>query len=186
MVDKPRAHTVDEFETFIVLAENHDKLFELIDGEIVEKMPTENHGELAAWIATLLMNFVRPRKLGRVGVEVRHQMPTDRENSRLPDVSFISGKRASVKQGVVPQMPDLAIEIKSPDDKLKDLKDKAQYYLLNGTLMVWIMDYVKRLVIVLTPDDEDILTENEMLEGGDVLPGFKVLVKDIFADPLEE
>jgi Uma2 family endonuclease len=186
MVDKPRAHTVDEFEEFSTLPENQDRLFELINGDIVEKMPTEKHGELAAWIASLLLNFVRPRKLGRVGVEVRHQMPTDRENSRLPDISFISGKRASVEQGSVPQMPDLAIEIKSPDDKLKDLKDKAHYYMLNGTLMVWIMDYMKHLVIVLTPDDEDILTENEMLDGGDVLPGFQVLVKDIFADPLED
>ena len=130
MVDKPRSYTVDEFEEFIALPENHDRLFELINGEVVEKMPTEKHGELAAWIAALLLNFVRPRKLGRVGVEVRHQLTTDRENSRLPDVSFISGKRASIQQGSVPQMPDLAIEIKSPDERLKDLKDKAHYYLL--------------------------------------------------------
>lgn len=179
-----RLYTVEEFEHLLTLPENRERLLELINGEIVEKMPTEEHGEVALLIGAALLAFVRANKLGRVGVEVRHRMPQDKRNSRLPDVSFIAGQRPRVAEGSVPQMPDLAIEIKSPDDSLKELREKAQYYLLNGARLVWIWDIAKRLVIALTPDDEQIFLEHETLDGGDVLPGFSLPLKDIFSDPL--
>jgi Uma2 family endonuclease len=181
-----RLYTVEEFEQFIALPENSERLFELINGEIVEKMPTEKHGELAGWIVTLINNFVRPRKLGRAIVEGSHQHAGDEKNSFLPDVSFISGKRAAVEQGSVPRMPDLAVEIKSPGNSLKRLEDKAHYYLLYGTKMVLILDYKKRYVIVMTPDTKDILVEGDNIDFEDVIPGFILSVQDIFEDPLEE
>lgn len=184
VVQKERLYTVAEFEQLLNQPENRDRLLELINGEIVEKMPTEEHGEIQAIIVAALIAFVLPQKLGRVGVEIRHQMPADDANSRLPDVSFIAGNRPRVTEGSVPQMPDLAVEIKSPDDSLRELRDKADYYMLHGTRMVWIVNPAKRLVIVLTPDDEDILIEGDTLNGGDVLPGFELPVRDIFADPL--
>lgn len=183
-VEKERLYTVAEFETLLAHPENRDRLLELINGEIVEKMPTEEHGELQAIIVAALVAFVLPRKLGRVGVEIRHKMPTDDANSRLPDVSFIAGNRPRVTEGSVPQMPDLAVEIKSPDDSHKELRDKAHYYMQHGTRLVWIVNPAKRFVIVLTPDDEDVLMDGETLTGGDVLPGFEVPLRDIFADPL--
>jgi Uma2 family endonuclease len=183
-VSREEVVTLTAFERFLTEAENRGRLFELVNGAIVEKMPTEEHGEIVLTLGAALRVFVTERKLGRVGVEVRHQMPQDTENSRLPDISFIAGERPRVTEGSVPQMPDLAVEVKSPDDSLKELREKAQYYLLNGTRMVWICDPAKRLVIVLTPDDEQILLEHEMLDGGDVLPGFSIAVRAIFADPL--
>ena len=77
-------------------------------------------------------------------------------------------------------MPDLAVEVKSPDDSLSKLREKAAYYLANGTLLAWLVYPKKRLVIVLTPDSEEILTEDDTLDGGDVLPGFTLPVRDIF------
>jgi Uma2 family endonuclease len=179
-----RLYTVEEFERLLEQPENRERLLELINGEIVEKMPTERHGEVVALIIAALIAFVHPRKLGRVGVEVRHRIPRDQHNSRLPDASFISGKRPSVTEGSVPQMPDLVIEVKSPDDSLKKMRERADYYLLNGTRLVWLIDPLKQLVIILTPDDEEILLENDTLDGGAVLPGFSLPLKDIFADPL--
>lgn len=180
-----RLYTVEEFEKLIAQPENRERLLELVDGEIIEKNLTEEHGEITALVGTALVAFVRPRKLGRVGVEVRHRMPQDRRNSRLPDISFIAGKRPRVTEGSVPQMPDLAIEVKSPDDSLKGLRERAQYYLLNSTRLVWLFDPAKRYVIALTADDEQIFLEHEMLDGGDVLPGFTLPLADIFGDPLE-
>ncbi len=179
-----RLYTVKEFERLLEQPENRERLLQLINGEIVEKMPTEEHGQIALLIGAALLAFVQPRKLGRVGVEVRHSVPDDQHNSRLPDVSFISGQRPLVKVGSVPQMPDLAIEIKSPDNSLKELRERADYYLLNGTRLVWIFDPKKRLVVTLTADDEEILLENDTLDGGDVLPGFALPLKDIFTDLL--
>ncbi len=179
-----RLYDLDEFHQVIGLPENDDHLFELINGEMVEKMPTQEHGELAAWIASLLLNFIRPRNLGRVGVEIRHEKPDDTKNSSLPYVSFIAGNTPRLKTSV-PQMPTLAVEIKSPTDSLKKLRDKAHYYLLNGTLMVWLLNPEKKLVEVFTLDDEYILTENDTLDGGNVLPGFTLSVREIFVDPLQ-
>jgi Uma2 family endonuclease len=181
-----RQMNVEEFERWIALAENSGRLFELIDGEIVEKMPTEEHGEVQGWFTTVLTLFVRERKLGRVSVEARHKMPQERRNSYLPDISFIAGKRPRVKQGSIPQMPDLAVEIMSPDDGLKEVRAKALYYLANGTQLVLILDPAKRLVIRLTPDDEHILLADDTLDCAPVLAGFTIRVNEIFADPLTE
>ena len=185
-VQQERLYTVDEFEHLLEQPEYSERLLELIDGEIVEKMPTEKHGEVTALIVMALGAFIVPNKLGRLGVEVRHRIPSDDHNSRLPDISFISGKRPSVTEGSVPQMPDLAIEVKSPSDSLKDMRERAHYYLLNGTKLVWLFDPVKRFAIALTLEDEEVFLEHETLDGGDVLPGFKLVLKDIFTDPLDE
>lgn len=188
MAVQPEVQLLDaaEFERWMALPENQDRLWELIDGEIFEKMPTEEHGEIQIWFGGLIAQFVRERKLGRVSVEARHKMPQEQRNSRLPDISFIAGKRPRVKQGSIPQMPDLAVEIMSPDDGLKDVRAKALYYLANGTQMVLILDPAKMLVIRLTPDDEQILLAEDMLDCAPVLAGFTIRVKEIFADPLTE
>ncbi|MEO8610852.1 MAG: Uma2 family endonuclease [Chloroflexota bacterium] len=80
-------------------------------------------------------------------------------------------------------MPDFAVEIKSPDDSLPDMRKKAVYYLAHGSQLVWLVYTERRLVIVLTPDSEDILGENDTLEGGTVFPGLALPVKDIFPQP---
>jgi hypothetical protein len=62
----------------------------------------------------------------------------------------------------------------------------ARCYLLNGTLMVWILDWTKKQIWVCTPDDEYVLNEADTLDGGNVLPGFKMSIADIFADPMTD
>src|SRR5215207_3862350 len=118
MVVREHLTTVEEFEAFISQSENSDRIFELIDGEIVEKMPTEEHSITVGNTYTFLREFVKPRNLGRVAFEVRRQMPDDQHNARLPDVEFTSTERLLpvVRKGAVPQMPDLAVEVKSPND----------------------------------------------------------------------
>ena len=100
-----RKYTVEEFEQLFAQAEHGDRLLELIHGEIVEKMPTEEHGVVAGNIFAPLHNFVTPQRIGRVGFEVRHRPPTDAYNSRLPDISFSSVRRPIVTKGSVPTMP---------------------------------------------------------------------------------
>jgi len=182
MVVEKKLYTVEEFETFITLPENQERLFELIDGEIFEKIPTEEHGVLGADLSRVLGNFVKPRKLGRVAVEARHRAGNDNFNDLLPDVSFTSKERMLplVKKGAVPQIPDLAIEIQSPNDSVKKMRAKAEYYLANGARMVWLLYPKKRLIEVWTKDDILSLDEDDELDGGDVLSGFKISVREIF------
>lgn len=181
--DKSKLYTVDEFEEFIARPQNSDRYFELINGEIVEKLPTERHGYISVNITTELRLWVKKTGKGRVVVEVRHQNPADTHNARQPDISYYADtSRPIVEKGAVHQMPDLAIEIKSPDDSYKKLRAKADYYLANGAKAVWLIYLEKRMVEVLTPDDFQFVRAGEILDGGDLLPGFSMKVDDIFAD----
>jgi len=181
MVIQKKLYTVDEFEAFIGLPENADRLFELINGEIVEKVPTQLHGVIAARTTIRVGGFVEQHGLGYVAVEVRHQMPGDEHNARLPDIAFYADTTTPlVERGAVPRMPDLAIEIQSPDDSLQEMSDKADYYLANGSRMVWLMVSLKRLIEVRTSHSRDLLTDQDILDGGDVLRGFRVPVSELF------
>ena len=77
-------------------------------------------------------------------------------------------------------MPDIAVEIQSPDDSRKEMLDKADFYLANGVRVVVLIYTPKRIIEVLTPDDRELLNENDTLTV-DLLPGFAVPVKSLFA-----
>jgi Uma2 family endonuclease len=175
------AYTLEEFEDFLV--EHPNQLFELINGEIIEKMPTLLHGFIIAFLTTALMNYLRANPIGRAIVEGRYALPDDKLNDRIPDLSFITNtKGALVRKGAAQYMPDLAVEVQSPDQSDKLMTDKAAYYLAHGTRMVWLVYPEKRIVEVLTLDDRQLLNESATLSGGDVLPNFTLSVHEIFAE----
>jgi len=179
--DKQPLYTVEEFEAFLARPENEDRLFELIDGEIVEKMPTQLHAAIVFLIVGHLFVYFQQNPIGWALPEARYGKPKDKHNSRIPNISVIIGRdRPLVDRGAAPYIPDLAIEIQSPDDSLKKMRQKAEYYLANSAKMVWLVYTQKRAIIVLTPDDEELLQLDDILDGGDVLPGFKLAVRDIF------
>jgi Uma2 family endonuclease len=182
-----RLYTVDEFEEIADSTAYAGFHLELVNGVIVEKaMPTEEHGNITGNFYDAFRGFVYPRKLGRVVIEVRYKTPGDTRNARIPDVAFSSAKRPIITKGSVPELPDLAVEVKSPDDSLKDLREKARYFIANGTKMFIITLPAKRLLEVYTPNDEYVLDVNDTLDGGEALPGFTMPVADVFKDPLEE
>lgn len=182
MVIQSRSYTTAEFEAFISLSENKGRLFELINGEIVEKMPTREHAIIAATIATWLNNYLWQNHLGYAAVEARYRpSPDDTKNDRLPDVSYVKDTGKPIEtQGSTPYMPDFCVEIKSPDDSVRELREKAQFYLAHGTQLVWLVFPEQRIVEWYATDDEGIVAEGGVLEGRDVLPDFKLPVSEIF------
>src|SRR5260221_30129 len=113
VVQRKKTYTVAEFTAFITLPENIERLFELIDGEIIEKVPTEEHGIIAGNIVTEFNLYLRQNRIGRGGVEIRYRLPKDDQNDLLLDVSFRNNPDApAVREGPVSSMPDLAVEIK--------------------------------------------------------------------------
>jgi Uma2 family endonuclease len=181
MLAGKQAVTVAEYEDFIVQPENLERRFELIEGEIVEKMPTQQHGIITLNLAGELRAFVRGNGLGRVAVEARYRPPDDTENDRLPDISFVADLSKPVTEdGAVPFMPDLAVEIKSPTDSFRKLREKARFYLAHGVRLVWLVFPEQQVVEVYAADDEYILSADQTLTGGDLLPGFTLPVRQIF------
>jgi Uma2 family endonuclease len=183
MVVREHLATVQEFEDFIRKVQNHDRRFELIHGAIVEKpMPRQEHGIIVLRIGSRILIWIEQGGRGRVGTEIRHRVPGDLHNDRIPDIAYyVDSTVPVVTQGAVPTLPDLAIEVKSPDDTYKEMRAKAAYYLVNGTTLVWLIFPEKRVVEVYGQDFEDVLVEGDTLNGGDLLPGFEMAVVEIFA-----
>lgn len=174
----------DDFERFISLPENSERRFELINGKIVEKVPTEEPGVIIVNCVVSIGAYVEQHSWGRLAVSARCRPNGDVNNDRLPDISFTSAERALplVKKGAVPQLPDFIVEVKTSGDSYKSLREKAEYYLANGSRMVWLVYPDKRLIEVYLPNQAMMLfTENDMLYGGDVLPGFTLPVSQVFA-----
>lgn len=183
MAVQDRVYTVEEFETWIAQPEHADGRFELIQGEIVEKVPTEQHSLIVGNIYMALRMFVEPRSLGRVAFEVRRRVEGDDYNARLPDAEFTSKERLLpvVKKGPVPQMPDLAVEVKSPADSFIRLREKAIYYLKNGTQLVWLVFPEQQQIEIHTNEGTvRTLDLQDTLDGGNVLPGFQMPVAEVF------
>jgi len=182
MAIQSRQYTVAEFEQILAEPENSERLLELVNGEIIEKMPTEEHGIIVLNIGGEIRIYLKTNPIGRVGVEIRHRNPEDDYNDRLPDISFTADiTNPVVTKGVVLRFPDLAVEVKSPDVSYRQMREKAEYYLANGVKLVWLVYPEKRIVDVYRADGEiQILNENDSLDGGEVLPGFSMPVSDIF------
>ncbi len=159
---------------------------ELIRGVLCEKMGVgEEHAEIAGLLSHFLISFVRPRRLGKVlvsdaGVRLERSPDTVRE----PDIAFISAEkrpRGIRNTGYVEVVPDLVVEIVSPSDSITEVNDKAQMWLSFGVLLVWVV-YPDTRTVEVHPMNSPVvtLTEDGILDGGAVLPGFACPVRDIF------
>lgn len=125
--------TVDEFERMVEQPPYGDGLYELIDGEIVQKTPNQIHGLIQAIIAAALVSYWKRVGKGIPGVEVLHQVPGSPKDVRQPDVSFfVESSEPIVTRGAVPRLPDLAVEIQSPSNTIKQMRAKAAFYLDHG------------------------------------------------------
>ena len=175
--------TGETFDQFLVT--HVDGLYELVHGEIVEKVPTQEHAKIAGIILGELYLYLKqhPEIKAHLGPEVRYRPEGDLYNDRLPDVAVRLSDQPPVRRGAVPGMPNLAVEIKSPDDTYMSLRDKAAYYVQHGCNMVWLIYPEKRIVEVYQPGkDIDLLVAGDTLSGGEVLPGFTLAVAVIFGE----
>ncbi len=103
---------------------------------------------------------------------------------RAPDVAVVSTARIAGHEqviGYLPFAPDLAVEVVSPSDSFADVETKARMWLTHGTRIVWVVEPDSRRVLIYELDrDRRELVESGDLDGGDVLPGFKVSVAKLF------
>jgi Uma2 family endonuclease len=170
----------------IELHERHDRLYELVDGTLVEKTMGWQESELAIIIATLLRNFVSANRLGKVfGPDGMFRLKP--EHIRIPDVAFVSNHRfagRTLKPGAFWELGcDLAIEVISPGNTPREMERKLSDYFAAGVVAVWLV-YPKprEAVVYSSPNDSVTLQGDDLLEGGALLPGFSVSVAQIFAE----
>lgn len=172
----------EEFEAFTRLPENADRRFELIDGEIIEVISSPFYSEIAALIAAPLVSFVIPRRLGHItGAGAGYRVGQHRF---MPDVAFLSKARQAQLplEGYNPIAPDLAIEVVALWDKPRDIERRLEIY-VGGGVLVWLVYPGQKRVEVYAPNHVVlILGVEDVLDGGDILPGFILRVRDIFPE----
>lgn len=164
-----------------------DARYELIDG-VLREMPSPGaHSSGTGAMVTLLVGpFVLKHRLGSItGADGGYVLRRDPDIVHYPDVGFIRSDRlpgGRLPDGLVPVPPDLAVEIMSPSDRLIDAERKAQRYLDAGTTLVWIVKPRSQSAVSYRADRAPIeIPPDGVLDGEDVLPGFTLLLADVFA-----
>jgi Uma2 family endonuclease len=181
VVSQTRPITAEYFNWFVMQPENVNRNFELIAGEIVEKMVSHPRSSIvAAWIVGKLIVFVDEHDLGYVsGADGGYVVSGEQY---IPDGAFISKVRCPVIPDMAynPIAPDLALEVLSPTNTDEEMRVKVSNYLASGTTL-WVVAPGKRVESHRPGLPVLILSEGDMLDGGTVLPGFKLSVRDILA-----
>jgi Uma2 family endonuclease len=166
-----------------------DAPYELIDGELREVSPCfDDPSRIGVRISSPLFAFVEEHELGEVfGADGGFRLPGDRETVVAPDVAFLRIERIPPDhdfQSFFLGAPDLAVEVGSLSNTPEDVADKVQRYLSAGSRLVWVVWPLSQTVAVHRPGREpEILGIGDVLDGEDVLPGFRLPVRSIFREP---
>ncbi len=181
MAIQTRRMSVEEFDRFVALPENAERLFEYIGGEAVEVVSSQRASAIAYNIGFFIKLYLRTNNMGGLvtGADGGYEIAGERY---IPDVAYVSGARQAEPsdQPYSPIPPDLVVEVLSPSNTPHEIRLKVVNYLAAGCT-VWIVDLDRQAVEVYAPGRAGkTVYVDETLDGGDVLPGFTLAVKDIF------
>ncbi len=157
---------------------------ELVRGELRMMIPpSAEHGRVTINITGPILTHARAKGLGTIyAAETGFLLARNPDTVRAPDVAFVrAGRGPTPERGYYPGAPDLAVEVLSPDDRPGYVRDKVAEWLEAGSLAVWVVDPRTKIVTVHEPGRAPVaLGENDTLRGGDVLPGFALVVARVF------
>ena len=159
---------------------------ELIRGVLHETMIMgQRHGKIVMELGAELRNFIKPRQLGTLtGADAGIRLERDPDTVRAPDIAYFSAATmppTAVPDGYAEVVPDLVVEVVSPNDTRREVAAKARMWLRYDVRLVWVVLPQTRSVDVYRPGHAVVtLTDQDTLDGLDVLLGFTCPVSAIF------
>ena len=160
---------------------------ELVDGLLREKEGvSQRHGEIEFRLSVPLYIHVMREGLGELyPSDTQFVVLRDPDKILIPDIAFVRADRLQPKDErwrITPYPPDLAIEVVSPNDSDQQVAEKLALYERAGVPLVWVV-YPRRRAVEVRPHGRpsSTLYEGDVLDGGDVIPDFRLPVADIFS-----
>ncbi|HEX6606541.1 MAG TPA: Uma2 family endonuclease [Chloroflexia bacterium] len=160
--------------------------YELVEGDL-HKMPPpgRRHARIIAKLIAALEQYLSEQRLGEVYADFGYLLAENPDTVLAPDVSFLRQERLAEADPDRPYWvgaPDLAVEVVSPGDRYSEVNEKVGRWLAAGTLLVWVIDPRRQQIAVhQAPTTVTNLTLADTLNGGDVLPGWTLPVREVFA-----
>jgi Uma2 family endonuclease len=179
-------YTIDDLADF----PDDGKLRELVDGRIVEwDVPNWQHGLFEMELGSILRNFAREHHLGLVASgEVMSRLRGSRHNARGSDIEFRRRghvPREDANASATLTVPDMVVELLSPSDRADRVLEKIHDWMTAGVHLLWYIDLETGNTTVYQGGHVSYITAEETLDGGDVLPGFQIRLRDLL-DGLRE
>ncbi|MCY2981270.1 MAG: Uma2 family endonuclease [Planctomycetota bacterium] len=178
----PGAATVEDV---VRLRNSERRLYELVDGTLVEKAMGWQESFLAGILLQWLNNFLDQHRIGvATGPDGMTRLFGD--TVRAPDLAFVAWERMPggriPKEPVPDLVPNFVIEVLSAGNTYGEMSRKRREYFHAGVELLWMVDHRSRTVTVFrTPLDATVVTEGHNLDGGNVLPGWNVDIADLFS-----
>jgi Uma2 family endonuclease len=180
MRDTPPLVTAEELPAIVA---RDDYRYELVAGRVIRMSPPGwQHGLIVVRLLELLAGHVRERRLGAVVTEVGFKLRSNPDTVRGPDVAFVRQERIPTEKlrGYWPGAPDLAMEVRSPDETSRDIDAKVADYLAAGVSAVVVIDPDADSVTRHRPGyPPRVARRGGELDLDDVVPGFRCAVNDI-------
>jgi Uma2 family endonuclease len=169
------------------LSQSDDTHLELIEGVLYPMPPAGGkHGSVTSILTMHVQYHVSQHNLGYVtAAETGYRLAE--KTVLAPDIGFIRAERipAELPDGFVPFAPDLAVEVMSPGNSASEMSRKVALFFQHGTRLIWVVHPNDRKVDVYHPADDgakiQFLGMDDTLDGGDVLPGFSLAIRELFA-----
>jgi Uma2 family endonuclease len=163
-------------------------IYEIVNGRLEEMEPMSVYAmSIAIILATEIRKFVEPRGLGWVTMETLFLLSPASPRSRRPDVAFVSAARWPLDKPLPltgeswDVVPDLAVEVVSPNDRVSKFQLKLKEYFQAGVRHVWVVHPETQTVeVYLSRQDIRVFEAHDELADEETLPGFRLPVASIF------
>lgn len=164
---------------------------EWVDGEIFDVTPpSEEHARISTYLSHILSGYVRRKGLGGRVYHAPFQMKLAR-SGREPDVLYVSRDAvARLQKGWLEGPGDLAVEVLSPESRVRDRREKFIEYEQAGVREYWLVDPLARTVEVFRLNSAGLY---EPVPGGEpsrvqseVIPGLWIDPSWLWADEPDE
>lgn len=169
---------------FMVLSKDEHR-YEIVNGELIDMGNSgAKHGYICSILMIILGGYIYNHKLGAI-FDSSTAFAMKSGNKRSPDFSFVSKERLQgleeLPDGFLPEAPDLAVEILSPNNTVEEIHNKIVEYFENSARLVWVIHPHEQYVLVYHSPRPDILLKlNDLLDGEEVIPGFSFPVSHLF------